>query len=246
MTRCSKPPSSFTPVTRIVRLGSTEMRAPIFCSTEMRSRISGSMAALASSESPSASTAAKRNCSVAPTLGNGSSMRAPVRRSARRWIMPSRWSSWAPKARSTLRWKSTGRGPMAHPPGAATTASPVRCSDTAVVSTGMRLALCRRSTSFSPRAVNEWAVMRMLSASCSTVPPVMRMSSSTTSMSRMAAMLVRRHGSAVSSAATIALGRAFFEPRICSSPSTGTPPRTVIVSADGAGGAPERGGRARS
>ena len=103
---------------------------------------------------------------------------------------------------------------MSQPPGAATTAVPVRWSDTAVVSTGMRLAAWSRSTSVSPRARNAVAVMVIESASCSTVPPAMPMSSSTTSMSRMVEMLVRRQGSLVSSAATMALGRAFFDPRM--------------------------------
>jgi len=45
MTRCSNPPSSPTPVTLMVRFGSTEIECPIFCSTLMRSRYSGSIAA---------------------------------------------------------------------------------------------------------------------------------------------------------------------------------------------------------
>ncbi len=48
------------------------MIAPIFCSTAMRSMISGSMAALRSSVTPSAITAVSSTCSVAPTLGYGS------------------------------------------------------------------------------------------------------------------------------------------------------------------------------
>ena len=46
----------------------------------------------------------------------------------------------------------------------------------------------------------------------------------------MAEMFVRWHGSVVSRAATIALGRAFFEPRTSMAPATGCPPRTSIVS----------------
>ena len=42
---------------------------PIFCSTQIRSMISGSMAALRSSVTPSARTAVSSTCSVAPTLG---------------------------------------------------------------------------------------------------------------------------------------------------------------------------------
>ena len=68
------------------------------------------------------------------------------------------------------------------------------------------------------------------SASRTTVPPAMRMSSSTTSMSVISAMLVRRQVSVVSSAATMAFGRAFLDPRMEMCPSTGTPPRTVMAS----------------
>ena len=66
---CVYPCSSLTPSMRKVRSTSTEMIAPIFCSTHTRSMISGSVAAPDSSVLPSASTAASKVCSVAPTDG---------------------------------------------------------------------------------------------------------------------------------------------------------------------------------
>ena len=63
------PPSRSTPSIRITRSVSTLMMAPIFCSTAIRSRISGSTAALRSSVTPSARTAVSSTCSVVPTLG---------------------------------------------------------------------------------------------------------------------------------------------------------------------------------
>src|ERR1051326_6247301 len=59
----------------------TLMIAPIFCSTQMRSMISGSTAALRSSVTPSARTAVSRISSVAPTLGgagSGEGVRPPA------------------------------------------------------------------------------------------------------------------------------------------------------------------------
>ena len=68
-----------TPSMKMTRFGSTVMIAPIFCRIAMRSMISGSIAAFFSSVTPSASTAVSSTCSVAPTLGYGSSMSRPSR-----------------------------------------------------------------------------------------------------------------------------------------------------------------------
>ena len=59
---------------KMVRFGSIQMIAPIFCRIAMRSMISGSIAAFFSSVTPLARTAVSSTCSVAPTLGYGSSM----------------------------------------------------------------------------------------------------------------------------------------------------------------------------
>ena len=54
---------------KMVRFGSVQMIAPIFCRIAIRSMISGSMAAFFSSVTPLARTAVSSTCSVAPTLG---------------------------------------------------------------------------------------------------------------------------------------------------------------------------------
>ena len=104
----------------------------------------------------------------------------------------------------------------------------------------MRLSAWSRLTSDSLSELNVDATMWIESASWETLPPEIVTSSSTTSMSRMLEMLVRWHGSSVSSAATMALGSAFFDPRTVIRPSTGRPPCTSIVSVEeslgGAGG----------
>ncbi len=90
---------------RITRSVSTEMIAPIFWSTAMRSMISGSIAAFASSVMPSARTAVSRSCSVAPTDGYGSAIFVPWRRrGARMWMPFSRLSTTAPNWRRMSRW----------------------------------------------------------------------------------------------------------------------------------------------
>ena len=66
---CTNPSSRSTPSTRMTRSVSTEMIAPIFWSTAIRSMISGSIAAFFSSVFPLARTAVSRVCSVAPTDG---------------------------------------------------------------------------------------------------------------------------------------------------------------------------------
>ena len=80
---CWKPPSRSTPSIRITRSVSTLMIAPIFCRTAIRSMISGSIAALRSSVTPSARTAVSSTCSVAPTLGYGSAILVPCSRAGR-------------------------------------------------------------------------------------------------------------------------------------------------------------------
>ena len=81
------------------------MIAPIFCSTAMRSAISGSMAAFLSSVTPSARTAVSRTCSVAPTDGYSSSILVPLRPFGAEILMPlARLSTTAPNRRRLSRW----------------------------------------------------------------------------------------------------------------------------------------------
>ena len=89
-----------------------------------RSTISGSRAALSSTVTPLASTAAVKMFSVAPTLGNFNSMLAPVSFFAVT-RMPSLFSSnCAPIASRPATCKSIGREPKSSPPGIAMSALP--------------------------------------------------------------------------------------------------------------------------
>ena len=92
----------------------------------MRSSTSGSTAALAISVTPDASVPAITSCSVAPTDGNGNSIRVPRSRSAVTVTDDDVSSTFAPRARRPLRWKSIGRAPIEQPPGSGTTARPSR------------------------------------------------------------------------------------------------------------------------
>ena len=100
---------------------------------------SGSVAALRSTVRPSASTAVSSTVSVAPTLGYGSSIRAPTSRVALA-AMPvgAAPRPRRPNARSASMWKSTGRRPIGSPPTSGTNASPARCSSGPIIRIGMR------------------------------------------------------------------------------------------------------------
>ena len=118
----------------------TVMIAPIFCSTQIRSMISGSTAALRSSVTPSARTAVSSTCSVAPTLGYGSSSLVPCSPLGAVRCMPSGvLSTIAPNWRSAWMWKSIGRGPMWQPPRSGMNACPSRCSSGPQSRIGIRL-----------------------------------------------------------------------------------------------------------
>ena len=125
----------------MTRSVSTVMIAPIFCRMLMRSMISGSIAAPESSVMPSASTAVSSTCSVAPTLGYGSAIFAPVQavRAPTSGCRSGSFSTMAPNLRSTSRWKSMGRSPMRQPPRSGMNASPRRCSSGPQNRIGMRL-----------------------------------------------------------------------------------------------------------
>ena len=91
-----------------------------------KSTISGSRAALSITVTPLAKTAAVKMFSVAPTLGNFSSIDAPCNSFAIA-RMPSLLSSnFAPIASRPSTCKSIGREPKSSPPGIAISALPYR------------------------------------------------------------------------------------------------------------------------
>ena len=91
-----------------------------------RAATSGSRAALRTVTSPSAPMAAIRMFSVAPTLGKGSSMTPPRRRSQRQRSSSPDCSTRTPIASRAFRCRSMGLRPIQQPPGSHRHASPQR------------------------------------------------------------------------------------------------------------------------
>lgn len=227
------PSSLSTPVIRMVRSVSMEMIAPIFCSTQMRSSISGSTAALDSSVTPSARTAVSSTCSVEPTDGYGSRILVPRSRcGASRYWPSARFSMVAPNWRSTSKWKSIGRPPMSQPPRPGMKAWPRRCSSGPQNRIGMRddPAWASMSATFADSTCEGSRISSPGSSPGRTVTPWSWRSPRTTRTSRMSGTLRRRLGPLPSSAATMAFGTRFLAPRTRISPSSGVPPWTSRTS----------------
>ena len=104
----------------IVAVPAPSIRAPICTSNWARSMISGSRAALSITVVPRASTAAMRMFSVAPTLGKSRPITAPRSSVAEPTTLPCSMLIDAPIARSPDWCMSSGREPIASPPGRAT------------------------------------------------------------------------------------------------------------------------------
>ena len=103
--------------------------APQAFKKRQSSPISGSLAAPSRTVSPSARTAAATTFSVAPTLGNGRPMTAPLRRDTFAVTTPSRSSKQTPICSSACRCRSMGRSPMEQPPGLENSTCPTRPSN---------------------------------------------------------------------------------------------------------------------
>ena len=118
-----------TPSMVIVDDPAPRMRAPMRLRNDGQVAISGSRAALSMTVVPLASTAAISAFSVAPTLGNSRTIRAPMqRRSAVGLDVAVRRSNAAPSCSRPRRCMSIGRGPKSSPPGSDTRARPSRAS----------------------------------------------------------------------------------------------------------------------
>ncbi len=102
------------------------IRAPIATSRCARSLTSGSRAAFSITVSPSARVAAISRFSVPVTVIMSVTIRAPFRRVARASMKPCSRLISAPIACRPLMCWSTGRAPIAQPPGSDTFASPKR------------------------------------------------------------------------------------------------------------------------
>ena len=121
--------SSSTPSISIVAVPAPITCAPMRSRNAARSVTSGSRAAFSITVVPLASTAAHIRFSVAPTLGNSSTTRAPCSASQRACTNPCATSTSAPIDSRPRRCMSTLRLPMLSPPGSATRASPQRASN---------------------------------------------------------------------------------------------------------------------
>ena len=176
-----------------------------------KSTISGSRAALSITVTPFARTAAVRMFSVAPTLGNFSSIVAPCKSFAVA-RMPSLFSSnVAPIASKPKTCKSIGRDPKSSPPGIAMSALPYRPTRGPSTLIDARI----RSTC-SNGATGVMFPVLLSTNSCvpilSDCTPSARNRSHIVSTSAMSGTLVRRYSPSASRVTAISLRTEFLAP----------------------------------
>ena len=121
--------NSGTPWTTRDRVPLPSILAPMLSSKSIRESISGSIAAFSRTLVPLARVAAIRTFTVAPTETMGKRKLPPGKgpslvASTYPWVT----SIFAPRASSPFKWRSTGRGPQAHPPGKETRQRPNRAT----------------------------------------------------------------------------------------------------------------------
>ncbi len=224
ITRCSVGCSRSTPRMVNVEDPAPDTCAPILFSIAQRSAMSGSRAALSMTVSPSARTAAMRMFSVAPTDGKASRMVAPCNFSAVATTQPCSISLWAPSRRRPDWCMSSGREPMASPPGSATTARRHRATRGPSTQTEAR--------NWRTAAKSAWyfgsagVVMRTVSATSSTSHPSPRSTSAMSGTSRMSGQFAMVVVPSASSAAAINFSTLFFAPPTETSPERRLPPVT--------------------
>ena len=187
-----------------------------------RSTTSGSRAAFSMTVSPSARQAAIIRFSVPVTVTMSVTMRAPLSRLARATTKPASMSICAPIACRPLICWSTGRWPMAQPPGSDTLASPKRASSGPSTRMEARMVLTSSYGASVPDRLSACRVSRSPSRSHFTPSSV---------SSRMVVAMSRRFGTldsaSVSPVSRLAhrMGRAaFLAPAACTSPTRGVPP----------------------
>ena len=201
-----------------------------------RSVISGSCAAFSITVSPLASVAAISAFSVAPTDTMGKAMRPPVSPffavavTKRCPILIS-----APSASIAFRCRSIGRAPIWQPPGSGTRASPQRASSGPSVSMDARIFLLMSAGASVEVIRPAFSVMtrpntsgRLPSISVETPNWLTRCPNMSTSARR--GRLRSVSGSSVRSAAGMSVSAAFLAPDIWMRPSSGRPPRMMILS----------------
>ena len=182
-----------------------------------RSPISGSRAALSITVTPSASTAAIKMFSVAPTLGNFKVICAPWRCVAVAFTPSRVKSKIAPIASSPATCKSIGREPKSSPPGIAMSTWPYLPSNGP-----RRLIDARIRSTNSNGAIGVILPVLVSNNSCASRRCVDMPSVSSNShivlTSAMSGTLVRRNSPSASNVAAISLSTEFFAPGTCTSP----------------------------
>ena len=193
-----------------------------------KSAISGSLAAFWSTTVPLQPMEARSTFSVAPTLGNCSSMVAPWRAGASQQISPSHKTTEAPMRAKASKWRSMGRLPRGQPPGMVMEASPKRARRAPRNSTDARI-LPMRSAGMTVPPARRVSTSRV-SPSLVTRPPRHRMMAAARRTSAISGQLCRQYSSPWSMVAARMGKTAFFAPLMVISPERGFPPCTIRAS----------------
>ncbi|CFN70142.1 Uncharacterised protein [Bordetella pertussis] len=231
MTSWRAPCSRATPSTTMRSVPWPWMRAPILMSSSARSTTSGSRAAFSSTVWPSASTAAISRFSVPVTVTMSVRIEAPFRRVARATTKPCSISISAPSAASPLMCWSTGRWPIAQPPGRLTRAWPKRASSGPSTRIEARMVL---TSSYGASRLSTWSACRVTvpSPARSARTPMRPSRRSVVEVSFSCGTLPSTSGSAVSRLAHRMGRAAFLAPETVTSPRRGEPPvmRSLSIS----------------
>ena len=190
-----------------------------------RSTTSGSRAALWMMVTPSANTAAIRMFSVAPTDGNSSWISAPRNDSASATTHPCSMLQRAPNWRRPDWCISSGREPIASPPGSATRARLQRPTNGPSTQTEARN--CRTAAKSASYFGSSGDVIRTVSPSSSTVAPSPRSTSAINGTSRMSGQFVIVVMPSASKLAAINFRTLFLAPPTATSPDNRLPPVTT-------------------
>ena len=231
ITRYEAPCRRGTPCTTMRSVPAPWIRAPIATSSLARSTTSGSRAAFSITVSPSASAAAIIRFSVPVTVTRSVTIRVPRSRGALATMKPCSIAICAPSACRPLMCWSTGRAPIAQPPGSDTRACPCLATSGPSTSTDARIVL---TSSYGASVEVSCAARSVMSVpSRSTVTPMPRSSRAIVPTSASGGTFDRCSGSSVSSAAAMIGSAAFLAPATAISPRSGTPPVIFSLSIGG-------------
>ena len=137
----------------------------------------------------------------------------------------------APICSSAFRCRSTGRAPIAQPPGRETRAWPVRATSGPSVRIEARMVFTSSYGASAPLTCSAWMIIAVGGiAGVSTMAPMCASSLPMVMMSRTRGILSSSTRSLVRSAAAIAGSAAFFAPLMRTEPSSGLPPSISSLS----------------